>query len=257
MKAIAVIPARFGSSRFPGKPLALLAGKPIIEHVFERASMCSSLDDVIVATDDRRILKTVEGFGGKAVMTSVDHRSGSDRLGEAANDLDADIIVNVQGDEPLLEPAVIEAVLGPMRATDPPDIATVAAPLTSMEDYLNPDVVKVVADVTGRAVYFSRSSIPHGWAPGMKGLRHIGIYAYLRESLLRFVSLPESYLESLEKLEQLRAIDNGMRIDVVYVKDFTSIGVDRPEDLEKAEKMIKGGLDTPDPGARKLLKERS
>ncbi len=257
MKAIAVIPARFGSSRFPGKPLALLAGKPIIEHVFERASMCSSLDDVIVATDDRRILKTVEGFGGKAVMTSVDHRSGSDRLGEAANDLDADIIVNVQGDEPLLEPAVIEAVLGPMRGNDPPDIATVAAPLTSMEDYLNPDVVKVVADVTGRAVYFSRSSIPHGWAPGMKGLRHIGIYAYLRESLLRFVSLPESYLESLEKLEQLRAIDNGMRIDVVYVKDFTSIGVDRPEDLEKAEKMIKGGLDTPDPGARKLLKERS
>jgi len=257
MKVIAVIPARFGSSRFPGKPLAPLAGKPIIEHVFERASMCSSLDDVIVATDDRRILETVEGFGGKAVMTSVDHRSGSDRLGEAVKNLDADIIVNIQGDEPLLESAVIEAVLEPMKATDPPDIATVAAPLTSMEDYLNPDVVKVLIDATGCAVYFSRSSIPHGWAPGMKGLRHIGIYAYLRESLLRFVSLPESYLESVEKLEQLRAIENGMRIDVIQIEDFTGIGVDRPEDLEKAETMIKGGTDTADPGVRESLKEGS
>ncbi len=257
MKAIAVIPARFDSRRFPGKPLAPLAGKPIIEHVYARASMCSSLDDVIVATDDMRILETVEGFGGKAVMTSVDHRSGSDRLGEAARDLDADIIVNVQGDEPLLEPAVIEAVLGPMRATDPPDIATVAAPLTSMEDYLNPDVVKVVTDATGRAVYFSRSSIPHGWAQGMKGLRHLGIYAYLRESLLRFVSLPESYLESLEKLEQLRAIENGMRIDVVHVEDFTSIGVDRPEDLAKAEAMIKSGTDTTGRDALDSFKEGS
>ena len=257
MKVIAIIPARFGSSRFPGKPLAPLAGKPIIEHVFERASMCSSLDDVIVATDDRRILETVEGFGGKAVMTSPDHRSGSDRLGEAIKDLDADIIVNVQGDEPLLEPSVIEAVLGPMRATDPPDIATVAAPLTSMEDYLNPDVVKVVIDANSRAVYFSRSSIPHGWTPGMKGLRHIGIYAYLRESLLRFVSLPESYLESVEKLEQLRAIEDGMRIDVVRVEDFTGIGVDRPEDLERAEAMIKSGTDTSGRDSRDSFREGS
>ncbi len=257
MKAIAIIPARFGSSRFPGKPIALLAGKPLIEHVYARTSMCSSLDDVIVATDDRRILEAVEGFGGKAVMTSPDHRSGSDRLGEAIKDLDADIIVNVQGDEPLLESSVIEAVLGPMNATDPPDIATVAAPLTLQEDYLNPDVVKVVTDTNGRAVYFSRSSIPHGWAPGMKGLRHIGIYAYLRESLLRFVSLPESYLESVEKLEQLRAIENGMRIDVVRVEDFTGIGVDRPEDLEKAEAMIKSGTDTSGRGSRDSFREGS
>ena len=257
MKAIAIIPARFGSSRFPGKPIALLAGKPLIEHVYARASMCLSLDDVIVATDDRRILEAVEGFGGKAVMTSLDHRSGSDRLGEVAQDLDADIVVNVQGDEPLLEPMVIEAVLGSMKATDPPDIATVAVPLTSLEDYLNPDVVKVVTDGTGRAVYFSRSSIPHGWAPGMKGLRHIGIYAYLRESLLRFVSLPESYLESVEKLEQLRAIENGMRIDVVRVEDFTGIGVDRPEDLEKAEAMIKSGTDTSGRDSRDPFREGS
>lgn len=244
MKAVAVIPARYGSKRFPGKALASLAGRTVIEHVFARASMCSALDDVIVATDDKRILDTVEGFGGKAVMTSTEHKSGSDRLGEAAQDLDADIIINIQGDEPFLEPAVIEAVLEPMRSTNPPDIATVGVPLASEEDYLNPDVVKVVTDLTGRAVYFSRSSIPHGWDPGNKGLRHIGIYAYLRESLLRFVSLPESYLESLEKLEQLRAIENGMRIDVIQIGNFTGIGIDRPRDLAKAEKMIKSGADT-------------
>lgn len=241
-KAIAVIPARYESSRFPGKSLAQLAGKPLIEHVYNRAAMSPSLEDVIVATDDRRIFDVVEGFGGRAVMTSDKHISGSDRLGEAIESLEAEVIVNVQGDEPFLDPAIIDAILKPMASQDPPDIATAAAYLETEEDYRNPDVVKVVTETSGRGIYFSRSPIPHGWKQGAKALRHIGIYAYLRESLLRFVSLPRSPLEKAERLEQLRALENGMRIDVITIDGFRGIGVDRPEDLQKAELLISKGL---------------
>lgn len=236
-KTVAVIPARHGSQRFPGKPLALLRGKTVIEHVYTRVKMCPAIDNVLVATDDARIMNTVQAFGGEAIMTSGEHRSGSDRLGEVARDLDADVILNVQGDEPMMEPRVIESVLRPMGVQAPPDISTAAVPLREGE-YLNPNVVKVVVDKEGRALYFSRSPIPHGWDGSQTGLRHLGIYAYRRDSLLRFVSLPQSPLETAEGLEQLRALENGMEIAVVKVDDFTGVGVDCPEDLQRAERMM-------------------
>jgi 3-deoxy-manno-octulosonate cytidylyltransferase (CMP-KDO synthetase) len=236
-KTVAVIPARYGSTRFPGKPLALLRGKAVIEHVYTRVRMCPSVESVLVATDDEMILSAVRAFGGEAVMTSGEHRSGSDRLGEVARDLDADIILNVQGDEPMMEPRVVESVLRPMGVPDPPDIATAAVALLE-EEYRNPNVVKVVVNREGRALYFSRSPIPHGWDPNRPGLRHLGIYAYRRDSLLRFVSLPQSPLEMSENLEQLRALEDGMKIVVVKVDHFTGIGVDCPEDLHRAEQMM-------------------
>lgn len=247
VRTCAVIPARYASSRFPGKPLAILRGRPLIEHVYRRASLCKALDRILVATDDERIRRRVEAFGGECVMTSRDHISGSDRLGEVAQGLDAEVIVNVQGDEPLIDPSVIEAVIAPMMVSRPPDIATAAVPLSSAGEYLSPDVVKVAMDAGGRALYFSRAPIPHGWS-GPAGFRHIGIYAYQRQSLLRFVSLPEGNLERIEKLEQLRALENGMAINVVVVPGFVGIGVDRPEDLAKAERLMeqmeKGGQNT-------------
>lgn len=238
IRKIAVIPARYGSSRFPGKPLALLRGKPLIEHVYNRVRECTSLDGVLVATDDTRIMNTVLNFGGDVVMTSDTHRTGSDRLGEVAENIDADIMVNIQGDEPMIEPRIVEAVLGPMISENRPDIVTAAVDLISEEEYLNPNVVKVVVDGEGRALYFSRSPIPHGWKGDGKGLRHLGIYAYRRESLLRLVSLPQSALEISEGLEQLRALESGMSIVVVEVRGFSGIGVDSPDDLAKAEEMM-------------------
>ncbi len=238
MRVVAVIPARFGSTRFPGKPLADLAGRPLIEHVYRRTSL-AAVEEVIVATDDRRIEEAVLGFGGRCVMTDPGHQSGSDRLGEVARGLDAGIIVNVQGDEPLIDPEVINAVVAPLKKTAPPDIATVAVPITTREEYEDRHIVKVVTDTEGTALYFSRSPIPHGWEPGGGvALRHVGIYAYNREALLRFVALPQGKLELAEDLEQLRALENGMRIAVVIREEFTGIGVDRPEDLEKVRKIM-------------------
>ncbi|MDF1537210.1 MAG: 3-deoxy-manno-octulosonate cytidylyltransferase [bacterium] len=238
MKAVVVIPARYGSTRFPGKPLADLDGKPLIEHVYRRACL-ADVEDVIVATDDRRIEEAVLGFGGRCVMTGSSHRSGSDRLGEVARGLDAGIIVNVQGDEPLIDPEVIDAVIAPLRGAAPPDIATVAVPINDNDHYGDRHVVKVVTDSEGTALYFSRSPIPHGWKPGEgAALRHVGIYAYTKESLLRFVTLSPGKLEVLEDLEQLRALENGMRIAVVTREGFTGIGVDRPEDLERVLKIM-------------------
>lgn len=237
-RTVAVIPARYASTRFPGKPLAMLRGRPIIEHVYTRVRECSSIHGVLVATDDERILDAVRGFGGEAVMTSSAHRSGSDRLGEVAEGLNADVIVNVQGDEPMIEPRVIDAVLEPMGNRNPPDISTAAVLLSDEEHYLSPDVVKVVVDSNGRALYFSRSPVPYGWSKGGVGLRHLGIYAYRRDSLLRFVSLKQTPLEVSENLEQLRALENGMDIMVVKVDGFSGIGVDTPDDLERAERMM-------------------
>ena len=240
LTSVAVIPARYASTRFPGKPLAKLHGRSLIEHVWLRTSRSSLVHKVLVATDDERIRDEVLRFGGECIMTSKDHLSGSDRLGEVASFIDADVIVNVQGDEPMIDPMVIDSVIKPFLTDDPPDIATAAVPITDPGDYENPDVVKVVVDSRGCALYFSRSSIPHGWSTGTgKALRHLGIYAYNRDSLILFVSLPEGSLEKSEKLEQLRALENGMRIAVVPFEGFCGIGVDRPEDLEKAEKMMR------------------
>ena len=238
MKAVVVIPARFGSTRFPGKPLAELAGKPLIEHVYRRACL-AAVEEVIVATDDSRILEAVTAFGGRCVMTDPGHRSGSDRLGEVARGLDAGIVVNVQGDEPLIDPEVIDAVVAPLREKEPPDIVTVAVPVVDMDEYTDRHVVKVVTDTEGSAIYFSRSPIPNGWEPGADtALRHVGIYAYQKESLLRFVSLPPGKLELQEDLEQLRALENGMKIAVIKREEFTGIGVDRPEDLERVRQIM-------------------
>ena len=240
MRAVVVIPARYASKRFPGKPLALLMGKPLIEHVYARAREAKNVDRVVVATDDRRIQEAVHRFGGDCLLTSTSHRSGSDRLGEVAASLDADVIVNVQGDEPLISPDVIDAVIQVHGGDRPPDIATVAVPVRSEQEYLDRHAVKVVKDSEGYALYFSRSPIPHGWhEESGEVFRHIGIYAYGREALLNFVALPVGKLEKLEDLEQLRALENGMRILVVGVDDFNGIGVDRPEDIGKVEEMMK------------------
>jgi len=240
LRAVVVIPARYASTRFPGKPLARVMGKPLIEHVYQRADSARTVERVIVATDDSRILEAVRRFGGEGVLTSADHRSGSDRLGEVAQVLDADIIVNVQGDEPLMEPAVIDAVVHAHMREYPPDIATVAVPLRSDQGFSDRNVVKVVTDNRGYALYFSRSPIPHGWNPGSDcALRHIGVYGYRKEALLRFVSMPVGRLEMMEDLEQLRALENGMTISVVTVDDFRGIGVDRPEDLQNVERLMR------------------
>jgi len=238
MKVAAVIPARYGSTRFPGKVLAPLGGKPIVQWVWESA-VRSKADIVIVATDDERVKKAVEGFGGKAVMTSPDHPSGSDRIWEAAKDLDAGIIVNVQGDEPLIPPELIDSLIKAMAWKPAPDMATVAVPCPRDEFKDNPNMVKAVVGADGFALYFSRAMIPYLREGGTDttAFRHWGIYAYRREALERFVSLPESRLERCEKLEQLRALENGMRIKVVKT-NLQSIGVDTPEDLEKAVEFL-------------------
>lgn len=241
---VIAIPARFASSRFPGKPLAQLCGKPMIEHVYEKAA-ASSADLVLVATDDERIRQAVENFGGRAVMTSESHPSGTDRIAEAIRKLDEDaqIIINVQGDEPLIPTAVIDELIDTMRNHPEIEMATVAVPRDrgSMDE----DNVKVVFGADHFALYFSRAEIPFarkGGTPAPTYL-HWGIYAYRRAALERFVSLPPGVLENSEKLEQLRALENGIRI-YVQLSNLTSIGVDTPADLAEAEKKLREGNPT-------------
>lgn len=242
MKVAAVIPARYGSMRFPGKVLAELGGKPIVQWVWEAARR-SKASSVVVATDDAKVLAAVEAFGGKAVMTSPSHPSGSDRIWEAAQGLDADVLVNVQGDEPLMPPAVIDALIDAMASSPAPDMATVVVPCKRADVKDNPNLVKAVVGADGFALYFSRSMIPCLREGGTETevYRHWGIYAYTREALKRFVSLPEGRLERCEKLEQLRALENGMRIKVVATA-FQSVGIDTPEDLALAKDFIAGKL---------------
>ncbi len=234
-KTVIAIPARYGSSRFPGKPLAMLCGKPMIQHVYEKAA-ASKADAVLVATDDRRIADAVERFGGHAVMTRPDHPSGSDRIAEAVRDLDCDVVVNVQGDEPLLPTSVMNDLMDMMTAEDAPDMATAAVPGTREILAANPNKVKVVFGADGMALYFSRASIPFLREGGMEAgmYLHWGIYAYRKPVLVRFVSMPPGKLEMCEKLEQLRAHENGIGIKVL-VTGLQSIGVDTPEDLIQAE----------------------
>ena len=239
LKTIAVIPARMSSTRFPGKVLANLGGKPIIQWVWER-TVRSKASQVLIATDSEEVIRVARSFGANAVMTRPDHPSGSDRIREAAQNIDYDVIINVQGDEPFMEPDVINSLINVMNGADAPEMATVVVPCKREEIASNPNLPKVVLTADDYALYFSRSEIPFLRVGGtdMPLYRHWGIYAYRRATLDRFVSLPESSLEKCEKLEQLRALENGIRIKVVKTA-FQSIGIDTPEDLERAEQYIR------------------
>ncbi len=236
--AAVVIPARFGSVRLPGKPLAQIDGHPMIWYVWDRARSARSVSRVVVATDDERIAAAVRGFGGQAVLTSPDCASGTDRVAEAARGLPEEILVNVQGDEPLMDPSVIDAVAAPLLADPSVAMATAALPREDPGEFVRPSVVKVVVDARGDALYFSRAPIPwyrdSGCGPYRK---HLGIYAYRKETLLRLAALPPSPLEEAERLEQLRALSHGIRIRVVDVA-HDSVGVDTPEDLRTVEERI-------------------
>ena len=244
MKIIGVVPARYDSKRFPGKVLAEILGKPLIQRVYEQAKKVELLDDVLVATDNEEIFKVVENFEGKAIMTSSNLRSGTDRLAEVARGLDADIFVNIQGDEPLISPEVISKVAQELIKDKTINIATVARKITAQEGLNNPNIVKVVLDNNGFALYFSRAQIPYvGHSLELKNLtfvsyKHIGLYAYRREFLLNFVRMEQGPLEKVEDLEQLRALENGYKIKVV-ITECDSIGVDTREDLEKVRKILK------------------
>ncbi len=249
-KTAVVIPARFGSTRFPGKMLAPLCGKPLIQWVYERARGARCADRVVVATDDARIAEAVRAFGGEPVMTRPDHPSGTDRIAEAVRGLGVEVVVNVQGDEPLIEPALIDALAEALLAEASWDMATAASALADSADLLNPSVVKLVADRDGCALYFSRSPIPHvrDAAPGTvrAGLhwRHIGLYGYRRTFLERLVREPPCALEEAEKLEQLRALHLGARIKVL-VTQHAGLGVDTPDDVPRAEAALRAaGLAT-------------
>jgi 3-deoxy-manno-octulosonate cytidylyltransferase (CMP-KDO synthetase) len=249
---VAIIPARFGSTRLPGKPLSDIHGKTMIQRVHERARAARSVDRVVVATDDERVADAVRGFGGEAVLTSPAHPSGTDRIAEAARGLAAEVVVNVQGDEPLLDPGGIDAAAGALLDDPSLPMATLSLPLRTVEEMLAPSVVKVVADARGDALYFSRSPIPHlrlgassdlraaAEAAVGRGLarRHVGLYAYRREALLRLAALPPSPLEEAEGLEQLRALHHGMRIRVVPVDGEGGVAVDTPEDLERVRALL-------------------
>ncbi|PLX86897.1 MAG: 3-deoxy-manno-octulosonate cytidylyltransferase, partial [Desulfuromonas sp.] len=223
MAVTVVIPARFASTRFPGKPLADLCGKPMIQWVYERSRACDSIDRVLVATDDQRIADAVAGFGGEVVMTHPDHPTGTDRLAEVAVSIDSELVVNVQGDEPLIDPAMIEAAVRPLMDDDSIPMGTLKTPLCSAEEYFNPNVVKVVTDRNGFALFFSRAPIPHArdfidqldvrWKE-LATARHVGLYVYRRDFLLRYPRLEPTPLEQQECLEQLRALEHGYRIHV-------------------------------------------
>jgi 3-deoxy-manno-octulosonate cytidylyltransferase (CMP-KDO synthetase) len=236
MKTAIVIPARYASSRLPGKPLLRQTGKYLIQHVVERARLARGVSAVVVATDDERIAAAVRSFGGTVAMTRPDHPSGTDRVAEVAKTLNADLIVNLQGDEPLIEPASLELLAEMLRTDRTSDMATLAVPIRTKEQWLNPACVKVVCDARGRALYFSRSPIPfvRDGEPDFavrpaRFLQHLGLYAYRRSFLLELASLPVEPLENFEKLEQLRVLAVGRRIAVGVVEQ-AGLGVDTPAD---------------------------
>ena len=237
MRLIGVIPARYRSRRFPGKALVQLADKPMIQWVYEGASQASVLADLVVATDDRRIFDAVTAFGGRAEMTGSDHSSGTDRVAEIATRLQADGYVNIQGDEPLISPTVVDAVGGALRGGDT-EMATARFRIVDRREISNPNVVKVVCDAQGRALYFSRAPIPYEGRGPATFFKHIGIYAYRRSLLLRLKNLKRSPLEGAEGLEQLRFLDNGVAIQVV-ITEQDSLGVDVPEDIERVSPLLK------------------
>ncbi|OGX28950.1 MAG: 3-deoxy-manno-octulosonate cytidylyltransferase [Omnitrophica WOR_2 bacterium RIFCSPHIGHO2_01_FULL_52_10] len=242
MQAVGVIPARWGSTRFAGKVLAPINGKPMIEHVWQRARQSRLLKEVIIACDDQRVVKAAEKFGAKAILTAKDHACGTDRTAEAAANVTAEIIVNIQGDEPLIHHSVIDSLVTAL-SKDPDCLMATAIKLVRAKDELeNPNVVKVVVDAQGNALYFSRSVIPYDRDKAgigkIKYYKHLGIYAYRKSFLLEFRDLPKSRLEQAEQLEQLRALEAGVKIKTVLT-DIETIGVDTPEDLARVARLLR------------------
>jgi 3-deoxy-manno-octulosonate cytidylyltransferase (CMP-KDO synthetase) len=240
-KVVVVIPARYGSTRLPGKPLALLAGKTMIQRVYERAKLAQRADQVIVATDDERIVKAVEEFGGEARMTRRDHRTGTERVAEVAAHVEGDVFVNAQGDEPLLDPAAVDSAIGALLEEPQASISTVATPIKVPADIMDPNVVKTVLDFDGNALYFSRAPIP--WVRDtaskvqVRHLKHLGLYVFQRDALLEYPTLPQGELERIEQLEQLRWMENGWKIRVTEV-EHDAVSVDVPEDVARVEKLL-------------------
>lgn len=241
-KVLAVIPARHASSRFPGKPLAPISGRPMIQHVVERVRRAGLVSQVVVATDEPSIKEAVEAFGGEAILTRHDHRTGTDRIAEVATHLAAAIYINVQGDEPLIDPGTVDAVASAMLEDESVQVATPCTAILQPGDIMDPNIVKVVRDFDGNALYFSRAPIPwvrdrdesvtaHHW-------KHIGLYGHRREALLEFPTLPPGELELLEQLEQLRWLENGFRIRVVET-EYDAVSVDVPADIERVEKLLR------------------
>lgn len=248
MAVTAVIPARYGSTRFPGKPLADRTGKPLIQHVYERAQQAKLIDRVLVATDDDRIAGAVRAFGGEAMMTRTDHPNGTSRIAEVAASLDSPIIANIQGDEPEIEPALIDLAI--QTLLDHPDcsMSTIASPFGAREDAANPNIVKVVIDQRGHAMYFSRARIPEKGVGSLFlkktpdppfPLKHVGMYVYRREFLLKYMTLSPTPLEQIESLEQLRALEHGYRI-VVAIGEVNFHGIDTPDQYEAFVQRMKG-----------------
>jgi 3-deoxy-manno-octulosonate cytidylyltransferase (CMP-KDO synthetase) len=240
-EVVIVIPARYGSTRLPGKPLVSLAGKPMIQRVFERAKLAKTAGRIIVATDDERIISRVREFGGEARMTRTDHRTGTERIAEVAAHVDGRLFVNVQGDEPLLEPAAVDTAVMALLEEPAAAIATVAVPIRTPADIMDPNVVKTVLDFDENALYFSRAPIP--WVRDSahkthaRHLKHLGLYVFQRDALLEYPTLPQGELERLEQLEQLRWMENGWKIRVAEV-EHDAVSVDVAEDVERVEKLL-------------------
>lgn len=241
-KVVVVIPSRFGSTRLPGKPLVTLGGKPMVQHVYERAKRAQTVHQVLVATDDQRIVDAVQGFGGEARMTRTDHRTGTERIAEVAAHEEGDIFINVQGDEPLIDPVSIDTAVAALLEEPPAQIATVATAIRHANDIMDPNVVKAVLDFDENALYFSRAPVP--WVRDtqqkihVKYWKHLGLYAFQREALLEYPTLPQGDLEKIEQLEQLRWLENGWRIRVAEVAR-DAVSVDVPEDISRVEKLLK------------------
>jgi 3-deoxy-manno-octulosonate cytidylyltransferase (CMP-KDO synthetase) len=241
MRVVGVIPARYASTRLPGKPLVDIMGKTMIQHVYENAARSKTLEQLIVATDDERIMAVVAGFGGRAVLTSRDHNTGTDRVAEVVRGLDVEVVVNIQGDEPFVRPGMIDEVVQPLL--DDPDLpmCTSMHEITDKEDFDNPNVVKTVVDLAGNALYFSRSLVPYPRkSEGHRAFEHIGMYAYRKDFLIKYAGLPQTPLEKLESLEQLRVLEHGYRLRVVETRqDYIPLSVDTPEDLERARALAR------------------
>jgi 3-deoxy-manno-octulosonate cytidylyltransferase (CMP-KDO synthetase) len=241
---LVVIPARHASSRFPGKPLAVIAGKPMIQHVVERVRIAKLPSRIVVATEDQRIKDAVEKFGAEAILTRHDHRTGTDRVAEVAAHLPAEIYINVQGDEPLINPGTVDAVAAAMAEDESIQLATPCSAITHQNEIMDPNVVKVVQDFDANALYFSRAPIPWVRDTGAKvaasHCKHIGLYGYRRAALLEYPTLPPGELERIEQLEQLRWLENGFRIHMVET-EYDAVSVDVPADVERVEKLLSAG----------------
>jgi 3-deoxy-manno-octulosonate cytidylyltransferase (CMP-KDO synthetase) len=242
-KILGVIPARFSSTRFPGKVLAQIAGKTMLQHVYERASLSTYLTSILIATDDDRVYSAAKNFGARVRMTRADHLSGTDRVAEAASALDAEIVVNIQGDEPLIDPAAIDAAILPMVHEPELIMGTLKKRIEDAREITDPNVVKVVTDRAGDAIYFSRCPIPFEREKSVDTpyFKHIGLYVYQRDFLLAYSALPVGPLETAERLEQLRALENGFRIRVVET-EYESLGVDTPDDLERVSRLFDASI---------------